>query len=232
MAHPVFRFSLRSLLILVTVSALVVYLWPRPEVPGLPNLVGRITNANGQPIEGAKVEIFGGMATRFKFGETKTDENGWYAFKPVKGGTLIRDAEGADFGYLSVGMRLEHSTHVSSDGNYWWDESLPYVEGKPHVKNFTLVAGGTIFGRVVNVDAKPMADFDMRMDVTSTTGAAYLRYITTDESGNFKATGLPAGNCVIKANDGDWVNRAVLGVAVVVSKGETELRIELPDDFQ
>ncbi len=216
-------------MILVTLSALVVYFWPRPEVPGSPNLVGRITDANGKPMSGVKVEVFGGMATRFKFDETKTDQNGWYAFEPVKGGaTIFSEENGERKASLLVGMRLEHSSHVSSDGKSWWEQTIPYIKGKTHVKNFTLIPGGTVYGRVFDAESNPVANFDMKMDVASPSGTAYLRYVTTDESGNFKVTGLPAGICIINANDSDWANLSVIGKSTVVAGAETEVAIVLP----
>ncbi len=196
-----FRFSLRALLLLMTISAVLIVYWPRPAKPGSPNLVGNVSDSQGRPVAGVKIQLYGGFATRWPMQSTITDQRGDYVFKPLKsGGTLI--SEGSEFNTLMVGMQLEHPDYCSSDGKSWWDESVPTIQGHNHVRNFTVVPGGTLSGYVGHTQSKqPCVELDLRIMSPSASNSQYLRYVTTDDKGNFVATGLPAGQYVIDVNE-------------------------------
>ena len=135
-----FRFSIRFLLLIITVSAVAVYCWPKPLKPGQPNLVGRVTDENGNPIANVRIMLYGGVATRWRIGETKTDQNGRYSFKPVPNGEL-RSPESSDgFAHNYVGISIPSDSNlVSDDQEYWWDVSIPMIEGHEYRKDFRMI---------------------------------------------------------------------------------------------
>ncbi|MFK7766212.1 MAG: carboxypeptidase-like regulatory domain-containing protein [Mariniblastus sp.] len=111
-----FQFGLRSLILLITLSAIAIYFFPKPKTAGNPNLIGQVTDSNGVGISGVKVKLYGGVATRFLQPETITDANGDYGFRPMKCGALSLPETGEEFAEVMVGIQLEHSDYLCADG--------------------------------------------------------------------------------------------------------------------
>ena len=80
---------------------------------GGPALEGRISDEAGLPLRGAKVILYGGMATRWKIAEAETDADGRYRFDSVQS-TLIKDSSERSLG--PVRGRPRRASHPRRGG--------------------------------------------------------------------------------------------------------------------
>lgn len=175
----------------------------RAEVPpgvaaGGPALEGRVTDDAGRPIAGAKVILWGGLATRLRGEETSTDADGRYRFAPLKTGALILDEPSGRWDF-HTGMTLEHPDFASADGESWWEVRVTGTEGQVTRRDFKMLRGGSIEGHVTATTGGPaVAGLDLRL-VHAKTG--FLRYVRTDREGRFRESGLHPGEYKIDVND-------------------------------
>ena len=119
-----------------------------------PILEGRIATQAGEPVEGVVVTLFGGMATRWKVGETTTDADGLYRFDPLDVGTPMRGENGAP-GAIAVGVQIHHPEFVSADGAWWWDLRVPAVEGQVTRLDFQVRSAGSLLGVLLDEFGTP-----------------------------------------------------------------------------
>jgi len=83
-----------------------------------PELVGKVTDASGNPLKDVKVRVYTGLATYFPLTDVRTDDRGIFRVPITTGARLLNEAERRwDF---SVGIRLEMDTLSSPKGGLHW----------------------------------------------------------------------------------------------------------------
>lgn len=94
----------------------------------------------------------------------------------------VRDGSPAAY---STGVRIEHPGLTSADGADWWDVEVPF--GETVRKDFTIVPGARLTGRVTDDEGRRWGDFDLRLipddPKASKIGAYYAR---TNHRGRFE----------------------------------------------
>lgn len=182
-------------------------------------LQGWIVDENDKPLQGVKVTLWSGVATRWRGQETVTDGSGEYFFDPVKSGAALLGRK------LMVGVTLTHHTHASSDGKAWWDVTMSSENRKVEVKNFKMTRGADIAGFVVRKDTgEPIADLDLRILLGQGKQSGGIRYATTDQQGRFSETALFPGQYEVQVNGGGF---KVLGTVKLEPGRCTETRLLL-----
>lgn len=167
------------------------------NIPTPPALVGKITDAGGRGIAGAKITLYGGAATRFEGQTATTNEKGEYAFDPLSTGQLQWDAKERRW-HLSVGMRIVHSMYSSVDGETWWEIAADVPEGGEHRHDLRFAKGGKIKGQVLNARGDfPAGDLSLKFEREDHSGTSYAR---TDHRGRFESESLAPGEYVILWN--------------------------------
>ena len=197
-----------------------------------PVLNGKLTDQEGQPIEGVKVVLYGGVATRFRGQEATTNSKGEYEFKPLKTGAMVLGDDAASY---MTGMQFIHDTYVPADGKSWRDIRVEI--SKETIKQFDLAMtqGGTINGTVIDDETgKPLADLGLRIhngQRRSNTGT-YLKYATTDAQGRFESGTLFPGRYVIDVNDNDFRGKRYpkIGTANVTAGNTSTIKLTSSED--
>jgi RNA polymerase sigma factor (sigma-70 family) len=184
-----------------------------------PILSGRVVDESGQPMAGAKIVLYSGFATRWKGQEATTDRDGRYRINPLQTGSMTKRADADKWDYY-VGMQIEHPTHVSADGSSWRDITVPNIDRKETIYNYSMVPGGRIKGRVLDPKTKaPVAGMDLRFLSPSPRNAKFHTYATTDKEGRFTTETLFPARYVIDVNSSE-LGYVVLG-NVPVTASET-----------
>ncbi len=160
-------------------------------------LGGSVTDSDGRPVAGAKVTAYGGLATRWRVGETTTDTNGHYCFDPFPGGAMFRNEGTGNWDYY-VGLTIDHADFASADGNSWWD--ITCKSGQETRKDFRMQKAGAVEGRLLELNGTPMANVGMRFQSPSQKNVKFLRYATTRADGSFREIGLAPGEFVADIN--------------------------------
>ena len=83
------RYSLRALLLLTLLAAVAVVAWQHVNRKPGPVLHGRVVDSAGQPVAGADVVIWSGLATWFKVHECRTNGRGEFSMAPVMGARIF-----------------------------------------------------------------------------------------------------------------------------------------------
>ena len=154
------------------------------------SLVGRVIDKSGAPVAGVRIELFGGLATRFKGQSAVTDADGRYRFDPLETGA-------GRPGMLNPGMRLSHPQFVAADGKDWWDVEVPC--GQDVVKDFAMVRGGSVKGELrFGEGGWILRAFDLRLISSDGQRTAYA---TTDNRGEFVTEALFPGEYEVQWNE-------------------------------
>jgi protocatechuate 3,4-dioxygenase beta subunit len=169
---------------------------------GGPALEGRITDKAGLPLRGAKVVLYGGMATRWKIAEAETDADGRYRFDSVQS-TLIKDRETNRWDQY-VGVRIEHPTHVEADGQSWRNIRIPGAAGHVETLDLRLTPAGHIDGLLKDRrTGEPLKKLDLRIMTPTGShghGATFHAYARTDDRGRFRSISLFPGEYDVEVN--------------------------------
>lgn len=187
-----------------------------------PILRGTIVDEAGKPLAGARVTLYSGIATRWKGQEATTGEDGTYRFDPLKTGSMTKKDK-ADRWDLYVGVQIFHPTHASEDGHSWWDLTVPGINGHEEVRDFKMIPGGAVSGRIVDADTgKPMPGLDLRVMSPGPRNVKFNRYATTDKDGRFDVPALFPGEYTIDVNS-PRLSYPVLGQVRIEAKKTAEL---------
>jgi hypothetical protein len=169
---------------------------------GGPSLQGRIVNEAEQPLRGAKVILYAGVATRWKIAEAETDADGRYRFDSVQS-SMVKDQRANRWDQY-VGVRVEHPTHVEADGRSWRDIRIPGIAGHVETLDLKFTLAGHI--DVLLKDAKtgePLKKLDLRIMTPSKShghGATFDAYAKTDDQGRFRSISLFPGEYDVEVN--------------------------------
>jgi protocatechuate 3,4-dioxygenase beta subunit len=163
-------------------------------------LQGRLVDEAARPLPGAKVILYGGVATRWKIAETQTDADGHYRFDSVQS-SGVKDQKANRWDQY-VGVRFEHPTHVEADGQSWRDIRIPGIAGHVETLDLKFTLAGHIDGILNDANTKePLKKLDLWiMTSTKSAGqrAAFHVYATTDDHGRFRSISLfPGGYDVV-----------------------------------
>ena len=173
-----------------------------PDAPKGPALQGRITDETGKPLSGAKLILYGGMATRWKIAEAESDADGRYRFESIQS-SMIMDEKKHRWDQ-SVGVRVEHPTHVEADGRSWRDIRIPGVADHVETLDLKLTLAGHIDGLLKDArTGEPLKKLDLRIMTPTKShghGSTFHAYATTDDQGRFRSIGLFPGEYVVEAN--------------------------------
>jgi hypothetical protein len=199
--------------------------------PGGVALYGKVSDEKGAPLAGAKVILYGGLATRWKIAEATTDNDGRFRFESVVSSRVKNEATKAWDHY--VGVRFEHPTHVPADGKSWRDISLPGAGNETAKLDMRMTEGGWIEGVIVDAKTGKPLKVDLRASSPAERrdkGTFFMDYLESVENGRFRSACLAAGEYVVDVNSG------VLGYprlsTVKVNAGQTtriSIRAGLPE---
>lgn len=206
----------------------------KPVPRGKPVLYGRITDTEGKPIPDVEIQLYSGVATRFRGQKTTTDANGKYRFDPLKTGSEIFSLESLKDKTRNyyIGVQFLHPEFVPADGQSWRDLSLQLKEPYQEEFNLKMTRGGYIKGTVVDPQTgKPMPNLDLRIGnlfFLNDKRNWFMVYTTTDEAGQFTTAPLFPGKHLIEINDNDFQGEfryPKIGSAQVEAGKTTELQL-------
>lgn len=170
-------------------------------------LLGTLTE-NNQPVPNAKIELYGGIATRWKIAESRTNVRGQYRFENVMGNY--------------IGVQVKHERLVPADGKSWRDLQIKF--GTTVRLDLPLTRGGFITGKLLDDNKQPRANVPLRIMLTAPgvrKGVTnFVAYATTDDTGSFTSEPLYPGNYVIEENRKDY---PVVGAVEVEASQTTSL---------
>jgi hypothetical protein len=174
-----------------------------------PALEGRISDEAGRPLHGAKVILYGGMATRWKIAEAETDAEGRYRFDSVQS-TLIKDSKTGRWGQY-VDVRVEHPTHVEADGRSWRDVRIPGIAGHVETLDLKLTPAGHIDGLLKDGwTGEPLKKLDLRIMTPPGShghGATFHAYATTDDRGGSARSASSRATPTCRSTRRPWTTR-------------------------
>ncbi|QDT76636.1 Regulatory protein BlaR1 [Gimesia maris] len=199
-----------------------------------PVLYGRITDTKGKPIPDVEVQLYSGVATRFRGQKTTTDTDGKYRFDPLETGTaiILDDTPEDKRAYQHFGVQFHHPAFVPADGKSWRDLSVSLKEPEEKEFNLKMIRGGFIKGTVVDPKTgKPMPNLYLRIDnqfFLKDKRNTYLVYTTTDDAGQFMTAPLFPGKYLIEINNVHFKDRyryPKIGSAKVEAKKTTDIKL-------
>lgn len=165
----------------------------RPAEQGGPILRGRVVDEAGRPLAGVWVVLYSGFDTRIPGQNMLTGADGRYQFGPLTTGNRLLTEEAGRWD-LGVGVRVEHATHASDDSRSWWELRVPDVDGREYVKDFRMVPGGSIEGRLIDVDTgKPLPGVSLLVEGFLSQQGKFGRHAMTAEDGRFVLGGFFPG---------------------------------------
>jgi len=208
-----FRFSLRAFLIAISVVSVALYLairfWPHQQVPGDPNLFGKLTDKQGNPVSGAVVGIYDfdpspwGPSKLPRY-ETTTDRNGAYRLRSAKLSSdepinylgLSFDRDGFENGCFFI--KVDHATHSLANsidrsgfnGICW--QNINLIKDFDYRIDLKMIVGGVVSGCLKTGNGRPIGNSRIRFVSQKQNG--YFRTYTTDEFGKFKTNALAPGD--------------------------------------
>jgi 5-hydroxyisourate hydrolase-like protein (transthyretin family) len=162
------------------------------------SISGTITNAaNGTPIQNVNVTIFGRTPVTnalFGAGSFTTDASGVYTATGLKAGTYFA------FTTNNLGFVNEVYDGVTCVGTCTTNQ---YLSGTPIVttsggtttgRNFALDTGGRLTGTITNAaTGAPLQNIGVNVVTLIAGASAFAGSATTDATGTYTVTGLPAG---------------------------------------
>ena len=170
-----------------------------------PVLKGHVTDESGEPISDVTVVLYGGVATRFRGQETKTDAAGNYEFKPLSTGATMFPHPGKSEWY--TGVQFKHPEFVPADGKSWRDITVPRERDHEEVLDLKMTRGGKIHGTVVDPESKkPVPNLDLRIynGFLHEDSGDFRVYAKTDANGEFTSEPLFPGRYVIGINNNNY----------------------------
>ena len=120
------------------------------------------------------------------------------------------------------GIQVEHPTHVSADGQSWWDITVPNIDRREHLQDFKMVPGGRLSGRVLDPATKvPLKRLDLIIASPPGRNPRFHSYARTDDEGRFTSEPLFPGEYVVDVNSTE-LGHPVLGRVQIEAKKTLE----------
>ncbi len=189
---------------------------------GTQSLSGVITH-EGKPVKDVTVTLWAGFASRFKIGETKTNQDGKYSFENVVNSTIGRGDDARHY----VGVQTKHPTLVPGDGKNWRDITIPVKPGVMHTLDFQMVKGGFITGTLLDEQDKPRSKIPLRIYLAipgAKRGNSYfMTYTDTDERVASSLIRFFPGEYIVEHNGDGYTQFAKVNVE---AEKETKLPIK------
>jgi hypothetical protein len=133
-------------------------------------LMGRVTDEQGRPVVGALVSHL--FMTGQPVGQRRTDEDGQYLLRGLSGWALDQD-----------NMVVSHQGYQTLTAN------VSLESGRATSWDPVLVRGGTLTGRVLDPDGRPVPGVRLRIEAEESSRAD----LVVEPDGHFVVGGLPAG---------------------------------------
>jgi hypothetical protein len=171
---------------------------------------GHVTDASGHPIRKAGLTLSQGGTPLKPPYNAITDAEGKFSFDEITPGGYTLSVERA--GYLTQRYRASPRETIST---------IILTAGQ-HLKeiNVTLARAVTISGRVLDEAGDPVANVTVRLlrrTLQSGLGLTALRFVNTDESGEYHVPDLSAGQYYLSAGVGNGTAFSILGMRAVRS---------------
>lgn len=183
---------------------------------GRPVLLGQVRTVEGVPVEGVRLILHGGFATRWSEGEVVTDSEGRYRVDPCELGSRVLNEESGVWDRY-VGIVLEDSEWVAADGGWWWDVVVPGDGRNAAVHDVVVVEAGRLRCDVMDAEGARVAGAAVR--VVGVAENPYFRWASADQDGVLSVAGLYPGAYQIEANEPS-LRYPVLGRVVVEAAQE------------
>jgi hypothetical protein len=185
-----------------------------------PALAGTIIDEQGQPVAGATIKLYSGIATRFLSQTRVTDFDGRYTFDPVVAG------DGWMGDNISFGMVVEHPTLARADGLHWEEVEMERADRK--TLDLRLVRAGAIEGIITDSAGHLARGLEVRL----MTKKGQTLYATTGADGVFVLTGIAPGDWELQENGGGTDGYTELGHVRVTGGERMHMTITHPADLQ
>ncbi len=194
-----------------------------PAQPGKgPILQGHVRDEQGHPLPGARIVLYGGIATRWKIGEATSDSAGCYRFDSLPQAAMLFD-EAHDRWRSYIGIEIYHPTHASADGISWRDIRVPIVDRHLETLDFPMVPGGSVTGQIVDAaSGKPVANLCLRINSPTPRNPKFSRYACSDAHGRFKVEALFPGTYTIDVNS-SRLRYPFLGAVSIAARENSEV---------
>jgi protocatechuate 3,4-dioxygenase beta subunit len=171
------------------------------------SIEGTVTNERGEPVEGVPIAVYdtGGSDTlsfimKSFFGEELPDRGESTMFPA----SIRTDATGR---YRVENLKASEYVLLATSRNYqkYVSPNLKVKAGEVVVHDFTLLTGGTIFGRVYDENGQPVPGVPVTSASILGEESVRLRTAYTDRGGNYEIPGLSDGTYTVIRNDGDMM---------------------------
>jgi beta-lactamase regulating signal transducer with metallopeptidase domain/protocatechuate 3,4-dioxygenase beta subunit len=188
----------------------------RSDMPELVILVepamavtGTLVDPDGKPVAKAWVNV-ANLQTGDKRYATRTDEAGQYTmYLPDRSSMRSVDPNVAASQPWGLPVQVVAADPSKRFGNAI-SEPFDIRAGETHEVKLTLMRGGTVSGRVVDKDGKPVARIEVEAIIDDDSDTYYLTPRTlTDEDGGFTFPALRPGKYYVVADVAFGINRSV-----------------------
>ncbi|MCA8914537.1 MAG: carboxypeptidase regulatory-like domain-containing protein [Planctomycetes bacterium] len=187
------------------------------------SIEGTVTNQRGEPVEGVPIAVFDSsgpqqlsFVMKSFFGEELPDRGESTMFPA----SIRTDAEGH---FMASGLKAGEYILLANSRDYekYISPSLKVSAGETTIHDFSLLAGGTIFGRVYDENSQPVAGAPITC-ASIGSDAVRVRTAYSDAGGNYEITGLSAATYTVILNEGDLTKLMLPNSAsqVAVKAGE------------
>ena len=212
------QFSLRDFLISVVLAATAICLgyqfWPRPQIPGNPNLVGIVLGPDGAPVQNATIGIHdfdrNPLSAIEPYCKTTTNKYGKFRLDSVDPVYLGFSLNRYDLHDGRFFIKVDHDTFCLANAidkagfNGICDKDVDLIKDLDHEFTFKMVVGGTVSGNLSFGTAKPIADSRIRL--VSQKNFGYFRTFVTDQHGSFQTAALAEGRFDVEIDDSPILN--------------------------
>ncbi|MEZ4365857.1 MAG: carboxypeptidase-like regulatory domain-containing protein [Kofleriaceae bacterium] len=182
-------------------------------VPRGRRLTGKVVDASGAPVVGAKV-VIGDML----FADGKQLGMGDETIESQSGLRSTRSGEGGAFTIIGLpreatGVMADHEERGRSPG-----AMVPAGDGDPPAITLTLRAFGSIAGKVIRA-GQPGAGYQVLASVKDSE-ASQLAVVTTGDDGAFVLEKVPSGSIYVQAIQPGMMSMTNVGTTVEVAPGK------------
>ena len=191
------QFSLGTFLVVAILTSTALYLgyefWPRRQIPGNPNLVGRVLDPDGNPVANATIGIYdharGPSSSYRPHYQTTTTRNGIFRLESIDMALAdrkdffvfyedeIQRAQCADNWLTSEShaihpgvffIKVDHEKYclaeeIDNDSFLNGCYAVDMIEDYDHKLTFKMAVGGTVSGTLTFDNGVPVADSSIRL---------------------------------------------------------------------
>ncbi|MBL9124911.1 MAG: TIGR03067 domain-containing protein [Planctomycetaceae bacterium] len=179
------------------------------------SVFGRVTDAEGRPVEGVKVRAATGYGTLRTAGAATTDSKGEYEFRFGSSFFLVEPTEpycvaasifASKPGFseknlcrqggcvAAVSSQPEEEIDLAKVNTWGQPAERVFLPGVAKEINFVLAPAGRVAGRVLGADAKPLVNYSVCLTGKDLPpSSSVLAQVRTDAAGQFSIENIPTG---------------------------------------